>query len=130
MAFNFSRTALAAKLPEIGTQPAKVVDVSVSVGDASWMKLSFQLESGHQVETFTAIDAAETSPHLNKIAEGIALIESMCAATGTDIATLTDPQKIMASFLGKRVQVSVVHKSSKGAPAAAVKAITALPAGE
>ncbi len=130
MAFNFSREALAAKLPEIGTQPAKVVDVSVTAGDTTWLKLAFKTESGHALETFVAIDAEETSQHLNKVSEGISVIEQMCAATGTDIATLSDPHAILATFMGKRVQVTVVHKTSKGAPTAAIKVITALPAGQ
>jgi hypothetical protein len=130
MAFNFSREALAAKLPEVGAQPAQVIDISVSSGDTTWMKLAFKLESGQLIEIFTAIDAVETSPHLNKIGEGIAVIEQMCAATQVDISTLTDPNSILAAFMGKRVQVVVAHKTSKGAPTAVVKAVTALPAGQ
>ena len=84
-----------------------------------------ELESSHTLEVFTCIDAPETSVHLAKVPEGISWIEQLCAATGVDIATLTDPHKIMAAFAGKHVQATVVHKTSKGAPIAVVKAITA-----
>jgi hypothetical protein len=131
MPFNFNRAALAEKIAGIGTQPAKIADLSVSESpEATWLKVAFKLESGHVLESFVAIDAAETSPHLSRVGEGIALIEQLCQATGVDIDSLTEPREIMTAFLGKRVQASIVHKTAKGAPTAVIKLISALPEGQ
>jgi len=128
MPFSFSNDAIESKLPAVGTHVATIADAEVKGSDTLWLNVSFQLESGHTMEQMYVIEAPENSPYVARLGEGFTFVKAVAAAVGVDVNTLTEADAIKTAFIGKKLQLTIIRKTVKGAPAAAIRAITAMPA--
>jgi hypothetical protein len=135
MSFDLSKAndTYIAKIPAEGKHPAIITDVqplTTKDGDASLLKVTYRTEADHTLETFSTIDAEQGSSRLKEIPEGVAFVKSLCAATNTDMSTLTDEDQIINAFLGEHVQILVLHRKRKNFPEPFVKAVQPLSLGD
>ena len=121
--------AVATDLPPPGTYPGTVADVRLHEKPTEmWCVVQFSLDgmAAAPRDGLYAIAARADSPHARRVAEGLRFLNRLALAVGIEISGV-DYEDLPQLLIGKRLELTVVHKSRDGVPELIVRSMRPLP---